>query len=89
MGTIINKIRLLKSQRMFDKALALVNDLLAHEPNLAEALYLKAHVLWEGFKNPWGAECCFKRVLELTEDGDPVHCWASSCLLRLHNRVSQ
>ena len=89
MGTIINKIRLLKSQRMFDKALALVNDLLAHEPNLAEALYLKAHVLLEGFKNPWGAECCFRRVLELTEASEQVHCWASSCLSRIHKRASQ
>ncbi|MBT8406249.1 MAG: hypothetical protein KJP05_02225 [Deltaproteobacteria bacterium] len=89
MGTIMDKIRFLKAQRMFDKALALVNDVLDQDPNIPEALYLKAHVLWEGFKNPWGAECCFKRVLELTEDGEQVHCWASSCLSRIYNRVSQ
>ena len=64
MGTIMDKIRFLKAQRMFDKALALVNDVLDQDPNIPEALYLKAHVLWEGFKNPWGAECCFRRVLE-------------------------
>lgn len=89
MGTIMDKIRFLKTQRMFDKALALVNDVLAQNPNFAEAIYLKAHVLWEGFKNPWGAECCFRRVLELTEVGEPVHGWASSCLSRIYNRVSR
>jgi tetratricopeptide (TPR) repeat protein len=88
MGTIMENIRFLKAQRMFDKALALVNEVLDQDPNFAEAIYLKAHVLWEGFKNPWGAECCFKRVLELTEASEPVHCWASSCLLRINNRVS-
>jgi tetratricopeptide (TPR) repeat protein len=81
MGTIMEKIRYLKAQRMFDKALG-------QDPNLAEAIYLKAHVLWEGFKNPWGAECCFRRVLELTEDSEPVHCWASSCLARIYSKVS-
>ena len=89
MGTILDRIRFLKAKRKFDKALALVNDVLEQDPNFAEAIYLKAHVLWEGFKNPWGAECCFRKVLELTEDGEPVHCWATSCLSRIYSKVSQ
>ena len=89
MKSVLDKIRFLKTKRNFDKALTLVNDVLDKDPNLAEALYLKAHVLWEGFKNPWGAECCFRRVLELTEASEQVHCWASSCLLRIYNKVSQ
>jgi tetratricopeptide (TPR) repeat protein len=89
MRSVLDKIRFLKTKRNFDKALTLVNDLLDQDPNFAEALYLKAHVLWEGFKNPWGAESCFRRVLELTKDSEPVHCWASSCLLRIYNKVSQ
>ena len=89
MGTIMDKIRFLKAKRKFDKALTLVNEVLSQDPNFAEAIYLKAHVLWEGFKNPWGAECCFRRVLELTEDNEPVHCWASSCLSRIYNKVAQ
>jgi tetratricopeptide (TPR) repeat protein len=85
----MDKVRFFKAKRNFDKALALLNDVLNQDPNFAEALYLKAHVLWEGFKNPWGAECCFRRVLELTEASEQVHCWASSCLSRIHNRASQ
>jgi len=85
----INKIRFLKTQRNFDKALTLVNDVLHQEPNFPEALYLKAHVLWEGFKNPWAAESYFKRVIELTEDSEPLHRWASSCLWGIHSKVNQ
>jgi hypothetical protein len=57
------------------------NDVLDQAPNFPEALYLKAHVLWEGYKNPWAAESYFKKVIELTEDREPIHRWASSCLL--------
>jgi tetratricopeptide (TPR) repeat protein len=84
----MNKIRLLKRQRNFDKAFALVNDLLDKVPNFPEALYLKGHLLWEGFKNPWAAESYFRRVIELTEDNQPVHRWASSCLSGLYSKVS-
>jgi tetratricopeptide (TPR) repeat protein len=84
----MNKIRLLKRQRNFDKAFALVNDLLDNVPNFPEALYLKGHLLWEGFKNPWAAESYFRRVIELTEDNQPVHRWASSCLSGLYSKVS-
>jgi hypothetical protein len=54
MRSVLDKIRFLKTKRNFDKALTLVNDVLDKDPNLAEALYLKAHVLWEGFKTPGG-----------------------------------
>ena len=77
----INQIRFLKRQGKFEKALAVVNDVLDQAPNFPEALYLKAHVLWEGYKNPWAAESYFRKVVELTEARDPVHRWASSCLL--------
>ncbi len=84
----MNKIRLLKRQRNFDKAFASVNDLLDKAPNFPEALYLKGHLLWEGFKNPWAAESYFRRVIELTEDNQPVHRWASSCLSGLYSKVA-
>ena len=83
----MNKIRLLKKQRNFDKAFASVNGLLDKAPNFPDALYLKGHLLWEGFKNPWAAEKCFRRVIELTEDNQPVHRWASSCLSGLYSKV--
>lgn len=83
------RIRSFKRQRSFDKALALVNHVLAQYPNFPEALYLKAQVFWEGFKNPWAAESYFTRVIELTEDSEPVHRWASSCLSGLYSRVGR
>ncbi len=83
----MNKIRSLKRQRNFDKAFALVNALLDEVPNFPEALYLKGHLLWEGFKNPWAAEKYFRRVIELTKDNQPVHRWASSCLSCINSKV--
>jgi hypothetical protein len=84
----MHKIRSLKRQRNFDKAFASVNALLDEVPNFPDALYLKGHLLWEGFKNPWAAESYFRRVIELTEDNQPVHRWASSCLSGLYSKVS-
>jgi hypothetical protein len=84
----MSKIRSLKRQRHFDKAFALVSALLDETPNFPEAVYLKGHLLWEGFKNPWAAEKCFRRVMELTKDNQPVHRWASSCLSCIYNKVS-
>jgi tetratricopeptide (TPR) repeat protein len=84
----MSKIRLLKRQRNFDKAFASVNALLDEAPNFPDALYLKGHLLWEGFKNPWAAEKCFRSVIELTEDNQPVHRWASSCLSGIYSKVS-
>jgi hypothetical protein len=84
----MNKIRSLKKQRNFNKAFALVNFLLHEAPNFPEALYLKGHLLWEGFRNPWAAEKCFRRVMELTKDNQPVHRWASSCLSCIYSKVS-
>jgi len=84
----VNRIRLLKRQGNFDKAFTLVNALLDKSPNLPEALYLKGHLLWEGFKNPWAAASYFRRVMDLTEDTQPVHRWASSCLSGIYSRVS-
>jgi hypothetical protein len=82
------KIRLLKRQGNVDKAFASVNDLLDKAPNFPDALYLKGHLLWEGFKNPWAAESYFRRAVELTEDSQPVHRWASSCLSGLYSKVA-
>ncbi|UCG14274.1 MAG: hypothetical protein JSU72_07385 [Deltaproteobacteria bacterium] len=84
----VDRIRCFKAQRNFDKALTLVNNVLDQDPDFAEALYLKAQVMWEGFKNPWAAETYFRRVIEITEDKEPVHRWASSCLAGIHNKFA-
>ena len=42
----LNQARLHKSKKEFHKALVLVNDILKQVPDLPEALYLKAQILW-------------------------------------------
>ena len=85
----LDAVRFLKAQKNFDKALALVNNVLAQRPDSPEAYYLKAQVLLEGFKNPWAAESYFKRAIQLADSSEPVHKWASCCLSSIYSKVSQ
>src|SRR5210317_1813392 len=48
----LDKIRHGKRQKDFDRALYLVNQVIDKAPDLPEALFLKAQILWEGFGNP-------------------------------------
>jgi hypothetical protein len=73
----LDKIRHSKRQGEFDRALNLVNQVIDKAPNLPEALFLKAQILWEGFGNQ-AAERYLMKVLELVKVGEPLHRWALS-----------
>ena len=65
-----------------DRALYLVNQVIDKAPDLPEALFLKAQILWEGFGNQ-AAEGYLKKVLRLVKVGEPLHRWA----LNYHEQV--
>ena len=73
----LDKIRHSKRQKDFDRALYLVNQVIDKAPDLPEALFLKAQILWEGFENQ-AAEGYLKKVLRLVKVGEPLHRWALS-----------
>ena len=79
----LDKIRHSKRQGEFDRALYLVNQVLCKAPDLPEALFLKAQILWEGFGNQ-AAERYLMKVLELVKVGEPLHRWA----LGYHEQVT-
>ena len=78
----LDKIRFSKRQKDFDRALYLVNQVIDKAPDLPEALFLKAQILWEGFENQ-AAEGYLKKVLRLVKVGEPLHRWA----LNYHQQV--
>ncbi len=51
----IRQVMFLKRQKQFPQALKKVNEILKKEPKFAEALFLKAQILWEGYETANGA----------------------------------
>jgi len=74
----LDKIRHSKRQKDFDRALYLVNQALHKAPDLPDALFLKAQILWEGFGNPEAAKEYLQEVMGLVKVGEPLHRWALS-----------
>jgi hypothetical protein len=75
-GTL-NQVRYHKMCKDFSKALLTVEDVLARDPDFAEALLLKAQILWEGFEDAIGAKQCLITILKVEPDKkSPFHRWA-------------
>jgi tetratricopeptide (TPR) repeat protein len=65
-----------KGKGQFVEALSIINQVLEKDPDYPDALYLKAHILYEGFENSKGALECLAKVIELVKDYGPIHRWA-------------
>ena len=65
-----------KGTGRFEEALATINNVLVKDPDFPEALYLKAMILWEGFRNRPESTSCLKKVMELVESHETLHRWA-------------
>ena len=72
------RARYSKGTGHFEEALSIINDVLEKEPDYPDALYLKAHILWEGFENSKGALESLIKVMELVQDHEPIYHWASN-----------
>ncbi len=70
------KARYSKGSGHFEEALSIINQVLEKDPDYPDALYLKAHILWEGFNNSKGALESLKRIVELVKEDEPIHRWA-------------
>ena len=74
----MEKARHSKRQNRFQEALKTVNAVLAEIPDYPEALYLKAQILWEGFGNYAQAVNYLNKVLQLVDEQEGLHRWAST-----------
>jgi tetratricopeptide (TPR) repeat protein len=74
----LQKIKYSKRIGHFDEALSLVNELLYQAPDFPEALFLKAHILWEGFGNAEASKGYLKKIQQLVPEDETLHQWASN-----------
>jgi hypothetical protein len=77
----LNQARLQKSKKEYHKALVLANDILKNAPELPEALYLKAQILWEGYHKAADSKILLEKVLEiLPNKEDTYHRWSQTLM---------
>jgi hypothetical protein len=73
----LNIVRYHKLCHQFDDALIQIEEVLARYPDFAEALLLKAQILWEGFEDGEAAKGCLLKILAAEPDKKAVfHRWA-------------
>ena len=58
----LQKAKYSTRQGRFEEALKLIDEVLDKAPNFPDALYLKSHILWQGFENATDARGCLKKV---------------------------
>jgi len=76
-----NQAQRQKSNREYLTALVLVNEILKKAPDLPQALFLKAQILWEGYRKAGEAQKVLEKLLEIIPDKqDTYHRWAQSLL---------
>jgi tetratricopeptide (TPR) repeat protein len=57
-----------KDAGRYTEALHIVDDVLKQDPNIPVAAFIKATILWEGFKDPFTATLGLQRVKQLVPD---------------------
>jgi cellulose synthase operon protein C len=67
------RTRLLASDRKFDEAMAITDDLLKRDPTLQDAWQLKGDILLAGRKDSKGAEEAFRKALAIDKAYIPAH----------------
>ena len=68
----LNVVRYHKLCHQFDDALIKIEAVLARDPDFAEALLLKAQILWEGFEDANAARDCLLKILAVEPDENTV-----------------
>jgi hypothetical protein len=77
----LHQARNQKMKKEYHRALVLVNDILKNAPDLPEALYLKAQILWEGYQKAKDSTVILEQVLEILPDQeDTYHRWARTLM---------
>lgn len=73
----LNGVRHHKLFNRFDEALIKIEDVLAKDPDFSEALFLKAQILYDGFKDREAAKSCLLKIIKLEPDREAeYHRWA-------------
>ena len=82
----LTRVRVSKTNRNYEDALATVETILARDPDFPDALLLKAQVLWEGFRDRREAQLCLLRIMQVEPDKRSMYYrWAA----KLHEELSK
>jgi tetratricopeptide (TPR) repeat protein len=68
----LNVVRYHKLSNQFEDALLKIEEVLAKDPDFAEALFLKAQILWEGFEDRQAAKECLVKIIKVEPDKNAV-----------------
>ena len=80
----LQQVRHHKMNNRFNEALGLIDGVLARDPDFPDALFLKAQILWEGFKDSDGARQCLNLVIKAVPDKtQPLHRWSLHLLAEI------
>jgi len=75
----LNTVKYYKMRKEYYQAIKTVNNILNKDPEYTEAIFIKAQILSEGFKNPAAAKGNLKKIIEIkTDEDEPIHRWASN-----------
>ena len=69
----LNQIRFLIGNHRFSEASVQLEQIITRFPDHAEALFLKAQLLWEGYNNISDAKRMLSQVIKITREDDPYH----------------
>jgi len=67
----------------YDEALSIIDNLLDQVPDFNEALFIKAQILLDGFKDTIGAKKCISMILDTEPKSSSLYRWASNIEFKL------
>ncbi|HPD55930.1 MAG TPA: hypothetical protein PKW17_01705 [Smithellaceae bacterium] len=80
----LDQVIFFKRQGQYLKAMQKVNQMLEQEPGFAEALFLKAQILWEGYASVNGAN----RYLKMAEKCASKDATLRRCIVGYHKSIN-
>lgn len=72
----LSAVRVQKMKGNHEKALTLLESILAKDPSYPDALFVKAQILFEAFQEKHEALACLRSVMALSQNGEPINRWA-------------
>lgn len=82
----LSAVRVQKMKGYPEKALTLLESILAKDPSYADALFVKAQILFESYKDNREALTCLHSVMALTRKDEPIHKWAITLKKEIENQ---
>lgn len=72
----LSAARVQKMKGHHEKALTMIEAILAKDPSYADALFVKAQILFDSYRENTEAMACLRQVMTLTPKDEPLHRWA-------------